>query len=180
MVRKKRFISNGSRIALLCFQLVLVLLCASYIEYVYYADIYPERQVKKTFISTPCQLINSRMSVRGQQSEKYRADFLISYVVKGVQYNRWVSGNGLEMLFTKEKALQDELLNKYKVGNQYTCWYNPVLPQVSVLIPKHNWQSALPLLLPFIIGLIALVFFFRNLLLLPNAGKEKLKTNKRN
>src|SRR3990167_6243154 len=109
MVRKKKFKSKGTRLALLILQLVVALLCAGYIEYVYYADIHPERQVKKIFTQTDCSIISSRLSQRGSDSLKYRADFLISYNVKGVQYNRWVSGNGLEMLYTKDKASQDEL-----------------------------------------------------------------------
>lgn len=178
MDRKNFFSSRGSRIALLFFQLVVVLLCAGYIEYIYYADIYPERQVKKVFTPADCSIINSRLSQKGDSKIKYRADFLITYNVKGVQYNRWVSGNGLEMLYSDDRGLQEELLGKYTAGNTYTCWYNPLLPQVSVLVAKHNWHSLLPLLIPFVIGVIALLFFFKSLLQLPGVN-EKPKARSR-
>lgn len=179
MDRKKLFSFRGSRITLLFFQLVVVLICAGYIEYVYYADIHPERQVKKVFTRTDCSVINSRLLQKGKEGARYRADFLISYVVKGVQYNRWVSGDGLEMLYTKDKASQEELLGKYKAGETHTCWYNPLLPQVSVLVVKHNWHSHLSLLMPLIIGVIALLFFFKSLIQLPGVEEVKKKVRSR-
>jgi hypothetical protein len=172
-MKRKYFTSKGSRLALLVIQLILVLLCAGYVEYVYYADIHPERQVKKDFTRTDCVILNKRLSEKGSDAKKYRADFLISYNVKGVQYNRWVSGDGLEMIYSKDKAAQEKLSGKYAAGKHYTCWFNPRLPQVAVLVTKHDWNPMLPLLAPIIVGLIALFFFLRNLFQLAKTKKNK-------
>jgi len=170
--------SKGSRLALLVFQLVVILLCASYIEYTYYTDIYPERQVKKVFTQTDCTIINERLSQKGNVITQYRADFLISYNVKGVQYNRWVSGDGLEMLYTPDKSSQDKLLVKFQVGQTYSCWFNPLLPQVSVLVAKNDWRPALPLFIPLVIGLIALYGLFKNIFQMPVVARLKKQKKK--
>jgi hypothetical protein len=177
-MKTKYFTSKGSRLVLLILQLAIVLLCAGYVEYVYYADIHPERQVKKVFTRTDCSILNKRLSEKGSDVKKYRADFLISYNIKGVQYNRWVSGDGLEMLYSKDKAAQEKLAAKFEVGKNYTCWFNPLLPQVAVLVTKHNWNPVVPLLAPIVVGLIALFFFFKNLFQLAGAKRTKAEKSK--
>jgi hypothetical protein len=175
-MNKSLFTSKGSRLGLLVVQLLLVLLCAGYVGYVYYADIIPEKQVKKSFTLTNCSILNKRLSEKGSDVKKYRADFLISYTVKNVQYNRWVSGDGLEMLFDKVKSNQDELLTKYNVDKTYACWYNPLIPQVAVLVLKHNWAPTMPLLAPIIIGLVFLTSFL--ITLFRFSGVKRIKAKK--
>jgi hypothetical protein len=169
----KLLVRKGSRIALLVLQVVIMLLCAGYIEYVYYTDIYPERQVKRVFTQTDCTIINKRMSEKSTVIPKFRADFLISYNVNSVQYNRWVSGSGLEMLYTSDKSSQDKLLERFEIGGTYSCWFNPMLPQVSVLVVKSGWGPALPLFIPLAIALLALYFFLRTALHFPVVAKLK-------
>ncbi len=160
------FSQTGSRIALLIGQVIVLVLCVSFIAHVYRVNILPDKEVKETFTETTCFVISKRLSSHGHLLHEYRADFLISYNVKGVQYNRWVSGNGLDMSFAQNKSAQSDLLSQFTVGGSYPCWFNPSNPPISLLVQRHNWLSTFPLMIPSVLGIIILYYLIKNLIIL--------------
>src|SRR5580704_13667659 len=129
---------TGSRIALLIGQLIVLIMCISFIEHVYTYNILPDKEAKENYTETTCFLISKRLNTAGHIIHKYRQDFLISYNVNGVQYNRWVFGNGLDMSFHQNQSDQEDMLSQFDVGGSYPCWYNPDNPQLSILVLRHN------------------------------------------
>lgn len=167
-------------------QLIVLLLCLTYIGYSYFVDIIPDKAIKQHFQSTTCFLTSKRLTSHGFfLFRRYRAEFLITYNVNGVQYNRWVSGNGLDNELTRNESEQEDLLSQFEVGRTYQCWYDADNPHISILVPRHNWVSIFPLMIPATIGVIALYFVLRSLfLLMPkrvpvSQKKQKRKVKKR-
>ena len=157
------FTQTRSRIALLIGQCIVLIMCIAYIEYIYTANILPDKEAKESYRQVDCVLISKQLSTRGHLIHTYRADFLVSYNVGGVQYNRWVSGNGLDASFTQNEQEQEDILSQYEIGGTYPCWYNPTNPQLSILVLRHNWLSTFPLLVPSVVATIMLYYILKNL-----------------
>lgn len=143
----------------------ILLICIFYIKYEYDYHIYPDKLAHDTFQPIACEIIDKKLSLSDDSAPRYRADFLISYQVNDVQYNYWVSGNGFDRSFYRDKAKQDSILNTYQIGKNYSCFVDPKDPQIAILNLRYNWFSTIPLIIPVVIGLIALVFLIKNIFL---------------
>lgn len=148
---------------LLLGQIILLVICVSYIEYVYLTNILPDKIVNNTFEQVQCVLSDKKLEKRGTTIPRYRADFLITYSVNGKPYNTWVSGNGLERSFTMDRGSQQNMLNQFDVGQTYPCWHNPESPQIAVLVLRSNWSSTFKLFIPSIILLIVIYYLSRTI-----------------
>jgi hypothetical protein len=172
-----------NRIALLAGQFIALILCIIYIEYIYFANILPDKRAKENYQQTDCFLIAKQLNSKGKWVTRYRADFLISYNVGGVQYSRWVAGNGLDMSYSSNQAEQTRILAQFVTGEAYPCWYDSNEPERAILVMRHNWLSTFPLLLPSVIGVIVLYYLILNLIQLAGFARmrkrERLEEKKR-
>jgi hypothetical protein len=166
---------TGSRLILLLGQLIVLIACISYINYIYTSNINPDKRVKEVFREVNCFLVSKKLSTHGHLIHSYRADFLISYHVNEVQYNRWVSGNGLDASFTNSEGDQEDILSQYQVGGNYTCYYDPDNPQLAILVLRHNWLSTFPLIVPSVVTIIIFYYFFKNALSLAYMMRTRRK-----
>lgn len=165
----------GTRVVLFIGQFLFLLVCILYLDFIYITNILPDKRAKETFQQTQCFVISKKLSVRGQLLHKFRSDFLISYNVNGVQYNRWVSGNGLDLSFGRNASDQEDILSKYDVGGTYPCWYDAKNAQVAILVGRTNWISTYPILVPAAAGIIILYFFVKNLFHILRTSKIKVR-----
>lgn len=168
------YFSSGRNLVLLIGQLIVIILCLGYIEFIYYSNILPDKTVSETYTETQCLVSDERISKHGEIVHEYRADFLIQYTANGITYNKWVSGNGLDTSFTTNRASQEDVLSGFTVGQNYSCWYNPEHPEIAVLVLRHSWTSTFPLFIPSVVLLIAVYFFWRNLLELIRLATTKV------
>ena len=158
------FTEIRNRITLLVVQFFVLLFCAGYVIYIYTDDIHPDKQAKTDFVQTTCLVVSKKLNMHEHLfGMQYRADFLISYNVDGTQYNRWVSGNGLRSDFSSGRVGKENILAQFDEGGTYTCWYDPTNPQVAVIVMRHSWSSTLPLMIPAVISIILLYYFFQTL-----------------
>src|SRR3990167_5384159 len=127
---------TSNRICILLGQFIVLLLGFIYLDYVYLMDIRPDQLAKQRFTQTQCLIMSKKLSAKGKIIRRYRADFLVSYHADGGQYNRWVSGNGLDRSHTIRNTTQEKLLTDYENGSNYTCWYNPKNPEEAFLVPR--------------------------------------------
>lgn len=162
-----------NRIGLLIGQFIVLIICFGYIENFYLANILPDKYAKESFQQTDCFLISKKLTVHGHLVRRYRADFLVSYNVNGVQYNRWVSGNGLDPSFARQAIPQQDILSRFAVGKTYPCWYDPKNPELSLLIFRHDWISTFNLIAPAILTVIMLYYFLRTSFNLIKATSKK-------
>lgn len=152
----------GKKIFKLLVQFLILLAAFIYIDYIYFSNILPDQHVRESFRETECLLLSKKLSTKGKIFRRARAEFLVSYHANGAQYNRWVSGNGLDMFYTMNIASQEQMLAEYQNGRKYPCWYNPDNAESAVLALRHSWFSLYFLLVPSLAGLIALILFLRN------------------
>jgi hypothetical protein len=172
------FTRVSSRLALLLVQFLILIMCVGYMEYTYTVNILPDKAVKENFTQVDCYLMTKRLSTAGHVIHGYRADFLISYNVGGTQYNRWVSGNGLDASFTSNLNEQEDLLTQYEVGATYPCYYDPNNPQLAILVLRHNWLSTFPLMIPSVVALIVFYYFLKNLFFLLALARTTARNRK--
>lgn len=111
----------------------------------------PEWQVQRDFVPTPCRVLEVRLgtTVRDGQTV-YRPEVCIEYRVADRRYCLWtynihtVRGNGYSV--DKEHALGS--LERFRVGETLTSWYDPQNPQIAVLERGIWWWAWLVLLIP--------------------------------
>ncbi len=156
-------------------QIFILIICIEYTQIIYNNDILPDKEVKENFLQTACTVVSKKLSEKTRLVHGYRADFLISYTVNNIPYQRWVTGNGLNQSFFHEQELQEQTLNQFELGSSYTCWYKPEAPQIAVLVLRHNWVSTLPLIIPTFIGLVAIYYILKNLLQFMGAVFQSLQ-----
>ena len=175
-----------NKLVLLIGQSIVLLICVFYINHFYTENIYPDKRAKEVFRQTNCLLLDKKLNSKESKPNQflYRADFLINYSVNHVQYTRGVSGNGLNVLFSKHAAPKEEILSRFTVGGTYPCWYDPDNPSIAVLVMRHYWFSTFPLIFPSILGVIVFYFFLTTLLDwisdLLIKSREKNETKNRN
>ncbi len=164
-MKPRSFYTTGSSILWFLGQVIVLLICLWYIEFIYDQDIYPDKVVAETFGVADCSLLNKTLTTSGKVIHRYRADFQLVYFVNGKQYQSWTSGNGLDRSATTDLASQQDVLNQYNVGATYSCWYNPAVPQAVVLVQRHSWSSSFPLIIPSVIALIMIFYLLRSILI---------------
>lgn len=143
-------------------ELFILFACIQYAQLVYNNDILPDKMVEENYPQVSCVILSKKLGEEGHLLHRYRAEFLVSYMVNNTPYRTWVTGNGLDQAFFRERAPQEEILAQFEVGASYPCWYNPGIPQIAVLVIRHDWASTLPLAVPAIIGLITLYYLLKN------------------
>lgn len=163
---------TGRRVALIFGQFIVLILCLIYFEYLYKVNISADKKAAASFQQTDCFIISKKLNIKSHFINRYRADFLISYNVNGVQYHHWVSGNGLDSSFNQNQGAQEDILTRFDVGGTYPCWFNPEKPHIAFIVKRHNWLSAFPLILPFLLGSITLFYFMKNVIELLRKSKR--------
>lgn len=160
-MRSRQMYEAGSRVVLFIGQVIILVFCISYIQLIYNNNILPDKEVNDNYSVANCTIVDKKLETKGRVLHTYRADFLVSYAANGVQYNRWVSANGLDLAFSSDRVTQESELSQFNKGDDYSCWYNPADPQIAVLVLRHNWLSTFPLVVPSVIALIVSYYMMR-------------------
>lgn len=174
-MRKEDLKQAANRIFILMIQFLILLVSCVYIDYLYLTNIRPDQLAKANFVKTECLVMSKKLSSRGQYLHRYRADFLVNYHANGVQYNRWVSGNGLDFSYSLNSTPEEQLLSDYEDGHHYACWYNPENAEEAYLVPRRHYLSLLPLIVPALAIMTVLILFIRSAFRLFRSKKEDQK-----
>lgn len=146
-------------------QVLILVSCLLYIDYLYHTTVLPEFKAQNEYTRTQCFVMSKKLSrKKGFVADKYRAEFLLSFAANGTQYNRWVSNRGLDMSYTRDSSDSSSALTHFRVGANYQCWYNPQDPEMVLLVPRKSSAVLMPLLIPAIIGMVAFYFLLINLM----------------
>lgn len=155
----------GVKVLYFIAQVIVLIASIAYLNFIYFNDILPDKEVKENFVQTNCTVNNKQLATRGHVVHSYRANFLVTYTVNGINYRSWVTGNGLDQAFFSDQDSQQAALDQFEINASYPCWYNPETPQIVVLVLRHDWASTLPLLIPSVLALIAAYYVLLNILL---------------
>jgi hypothetical protein len=108
----------------------------------------PEWQAYRRFRETTCEVIATRIE-NGDRSGRttYRPMFLLRYQAGGESYQGWQTSD-ITGGFFLDRTRCDDVLQNYRPGNTYPCWFDPHKPQVAVLEVRLSNYVWLMLLLP--------------------------------
>lgn len=147
----------GRKAVYFIIQILILLFCLWFVEFIYYKDIYPDKRVKENFEQVDCRILNKTLESRGRVFKSYRGDILLNYTTnENTPFSVWTSVNGLNRSFTTNQASQEDLLSQFDMNSTYPCWYNPQKPEQVVIVLRHNWTSTFPLFIPSVIAIIML------------------------
>lgn len=161
-MRTKKLSKTAILILKVLVQFVLLLCLLIWLDYVYLTNIRPDILANERFQQTECFVMSKKLSSKGKYYHRYRADFLINYHANGAQYNRWVTGNGLDMTYTANNVSQEQMLSNFENGTNYTCWYDPDNAERVMLVRRERWFSLHTFILPAVAAFITAICFFVN------------------
>lgn len=161
-MEKTQVVNTSRHLFLFAGQLAVFIFCFSFINFFYYENILPDREVKNFYQQTTCTVLQKTLSERGRFFHEYRSDFLVSYTANGRLYRSQATGNGLDQSYTSNRQSQEAALDQFEVGQNFDCWFNPAAPQLVVLVLRHSWTSTFPLLIPTAIAIIAFYYMGRS------------------
>ncbi len=123
----------------------------------------PEWRANYRFAQTTCKTLEKRI---GEEPQKdgllYRPEIHIEYEVQNVAYRTWTYDVGEN--YSSDRDVAQAVLDRFEIGKEYPCWYDPSDPRVAVLVRQYHWNvyviASLPVILIFIGGGGLVYFFF--------------------
>jgi hypothetical protein len=158
LYRKKRgHRRTGSRILgsvgeALFFGAFFVLGCG-FLTWVLYKFVVPEWRINHDFLSNDCKVLNKRIDERNDENGPvYLAEIKIEHRVGDVLYNDiWAySVDNLSSHYSSGIEDKQAILDRFTVGEQTPCWYDPLDPNRVVLARGYSWWIYLVATVPII------------------------------
>lgn len=109
--------------------------------------IIPELRSAKQFVETVCVVKDKRIGEsEGENGKTYRPEVLIQYEVEGQEHCIWtydVSG-----VYSSGCEAKQEIIDRFTVGENYSCWYDPHEHGTAVLVKGISWFGPLLAMIP--------------------------------
>jgi hypothetical protein len=141
-----------------CFFSVFLLVGLLALVFITWFMIVPVWRAATVYVETECTILAKQLHRTKDQrrpgdhrprGDSYRPEFHIRYVVDGKEYKTWTYDAA--KISTNIYAHNQAILDQFKVGGTYPCWYDPEDPTQAVLTRDIGWLTP-------IFGLIPLVF----------------------
>ena len=123
----------------------------------------------REFRQIECTVLEARIQTQTDDKVKrFRPEIRISFKHNDVPFVLWTYDSDTlteKSGFSTEKANAEEIIEQFKPGEVYECWYNPQHPEKTVLVRKSSFWSwfflAIPVLL-MIFGVFGVGWSIRN------------------
>lgn len=126
----------GSFGELVFFGLFLLVGCAGIVVMVI-TLLVPEWRVNHEFVETTCVIRGKEIGEsQGEDGTVYRPEIQIEYHIAGKKY--LTKTYDITGEYSSGRADKKEILKQFEIGQQYVCWYDPVDPEVAVLIRGYT------------------------------------------
>lgn len=107
----------------------------------------PEWRANNEFRPTTCTVVRFRLSEQHWLgSTNYRPEFLIVYHVDEQPFQAWTYD--IAQLSSGDREAKEAVRDKFQIGGEYTCWYDPANPSTAVLVRGYSWSAWSVLLVP--------------------------------
>jgi hypothetical protein len=83
---------------------------------------------------------------RTEPRPSYHPEIKIQYEVSGRKYEVWT--NGAIGGFSADRAAQQAIVDSFRVGATYPCWYDPDRPDRAILVRGRGWGAYGALIVP--------------------------------
>jgi hypothetical protein len=135
----------------LFFSAFLVMGCA-FLVVILSKLVIPEWRVNNEFLPHVCKVLAKNIAEsKGENGPTYRAEIQIEYQVGGERYEKWAySIENLSDVYSSGKDDKQAILDRFTVGDEVQCWYDPANPEHVVLIRGWSWWIYLVTSVPLI------------------------------
>jgi hypothetical protein len=107
----------------------------------------PEWRANRQFSATQCTVLATSIAESETDDSKvYRPDVKIEYTVAGRKYV--TTTYDAVRVYSSGRHHAERAIEKFQVGKQYVCWYDPFNPDQAVLVRGYNAWMYLLLLVP--------------------------------
>lgn len=114
-------------------------------------QIVPEWRANRHFRPSTCTVLGKRLGENQHEGTKlFRPEIHIRYEVDEQPHETWtynmsqVQGNG----YSSGQEYQQAILDRFTIGQQYPCWYDPDNHDVAVVFRSRAWVAWSMLVLP--------------------------------
>lgn len=108
----------------------------------------PEWRANNDFRPTQGRVLDKRLQQRETEEgdHVYRPELLVAYDVDAQHYEQWTYDAA--RMFNSNREASQAVLDRFQVGQEYPCWFDPVDPAEIVLVRGYSWHAWLFLILP--------------------------------
>jgi hypothetical protein len=108
----------------------------------------PELRANRDFVEHRARLIDERLDQQtASEGSVFAPRFRLKFTVEGRSYSPWAAYDVTD-LHTRDREHSEAILDRFEVGNEYPCWYDPRDPQRVVLARGYTWFAWLMLVVP--------------------------------
>ena len=113
----------------------------------------PEWRVNHEFVENTCRVLQAEIQQKQTgDGVVYRPCIKIEHevdgVVHGVKTYDIATVRGFASSYSSGREDKQEVLDRFVIGKQYTCWYHPSDPDVVVLVRGYSWWIWLIFVVP--------------------------------
>jgi hypothetical protein len=116
--------------------------------YMLAALIWPEWRANRQFAPTRCMVLDKQIGRSSAHNEAaFRPEFRIRYKVDDQEFLEEAVYD-VTQLYTADEQAVKAVLDRFEVGHQYPCWYDPIDPHRVVLARGYSLWLYVSLLIP--------------------------------
>ncbi len=112
--------------------------------------VWPEFRANRQFAQTKCDVVAKRLIERKAADDTSSATYLpemrIRYDADGQRRYMWTYD--VARTYSPDKEAVQAILDRFEIGKRYDCWYDPIDPQMVVLVRGYSGWLYLLLLIP--------------------------------
>ncbi len=108
----------------------------------------PEWRANHEFVRHTCTVLDRRVAkdTDGEGASLYRPEIQIEYEIGGQTYRIWTYD--ISKAYSSGRSGKQAIVNRFEVGREYACWYDPADPNTAVLVRGYTWWVWLLLIVP--------------------------------
>lgn len=118
----------------------------------YFMLVVPQLQANTEFVAHRCLVLDKRIGEKeGDDGMLYRPEIQIEYSIQGERFVVWTYDIWIFDATGGYSAGREEnqrILDRFEVGREYVCWYDPQDPSRVVLVRAYRWWLGLLFILP--------------------------------
>jgi hypothetical protein len=114
-------------------------------------------------LGTTEQVILEGDTSRTESRPAYKPELKIQYEVGGRKYEVWT--NGAIGGFSPDRGAQQAIVDSFRVGVSYPCWYDPDSPDRAILVRGYAWNAYGALIVPvvfLVFGVAGMRYMWKN------------------
>ncbi|HEX5446617.1 MAG TPA: DUF3592 domain-containing protein, partial [Pirellulales bacterium] len=129
------------------FALALLIGCAA-LGAVFVMMAIPELRANRDFVEHRARLLDKGLDERpAGDGAVYAPRFRLRFSLDGRTYSPWASYDVAD-LHDSDRARSERLIERFEIGEDYACWYDPRNPERVIMARGYTWFAWLMLLVP--------------------------------